>query len=47
MKRTSPLMYHEEEDTFAVMASKGGQADSSRLVSQCHRLSEHLNSDWL
>jgi deazaflavin-dependent oxidoreductase (nitroreductase family) len=25
MKRTSPLMYHEEEDTFAVMASKGGQ----------------------
>jgi F420H(2)-dependent quinone reductase len=25
MKRTSPLMYHEEGGAFAVMASKGGQ----------------------
>jgi deazaflavin-dependent oxidoreductase (nitroreductase family) len=26
MKRTSPLMYHEEGGAFAVMASKGGQS---------------------
>ena len=25
MKRTSPLMYHEEAGAFAVVASKGGQ----------------------
>ena len=47
VRRTSPLMYHEDGDIVAVVASKGGQPTHPALVPQRQGQPGHDDSDRL